>query len=242
MDMQTRDSKIDTKTRSFVESLFLTVGFQQRVIHARKMLSLPPSGLNIRIYDKLVIQERVPRLPSSIKRRVWLNEICKILEIYNLGCEWIECISDYVLFNWTPEYEDTENIRQIVLLDLGTKNSENDTARQNLLATFSHNLNPIAILLPTSTSQREIEHFIERNMRLIREMQRRYGGGRFRKITFARGKSRKVQARNSMIYSKRGLNKAVIAQLIFEHFGEHLDRTYINAIIKAEMKKRGGST
>ncbi|MEK7630706.1 MAG: hypothetical protein AAB417_01610 [Patescibacteria group bacterium] len=96
--------KINEKAASFVAELLTTRGFKKRVNLIRKKLSIRSQSIDITEFDQLVIRDKSPRIPATIKnRKLYLSEINELLKTYGLSSEWFSFFSDYVLFGFIGE-------------------------------------------------------------------------------------------------------------------------------------------
>ena len=93
-------SKIDLKTYGFVQNLIITNGFKKVVRIIRFTHKIPINGFDYEIFDKLVIDEKFPRIPAKINKITFLADVKNLLKNYNLGSNWLNFFSDYVLFNY----------------------------------------------------------------------------------------------------------------------------------------------
>jgi len=227
-------SKIDLKTYGFVKNLVIKKGFRKSVKFIRVIHKIPKDGFDSETFDKFILEEKTPRIPTKINKVSFLADIKNLLKYYNLSSDWLNFFSDYVLFNWFGEYSD---IRQIITLDLGTKTENRDEIKRTLEMSSFFDLNPVALLLPPSISERELEDYLKKNFRTIKKIQKKYINNAF-KISELKQSKDKNRERDLFIYRKRDIPKKELMTELSKKFGKTLDYTYINKIIKKEKRRK----
>jgi hypothetical protein len=99
-------------------------------------------------------------------------------------------------------------------------------------------ITPVAILVNPYMSERDIIDFVKKTYKSeIEPIQKNYRKKHI-KIKDARTKSKKKQSRNDFIYENRNLPIAELTTLVSETYGQILDYTYIQTIIRKEKEKR----
>lgn len=227
-------SKIDFKTYNFVEKLFISKSFRKKMKIIRRENGIPNKGFGVSMFDNLVIKERQPRIPSNIKKEVFLADVKNLLKKYNLSSSWLDFFTDYILFNYFGDYLD---IRQIITLDLGTKTGSSDLSKNIIKMAQCFDLNPIAILLPPSISQRDLEDYIKVNFIKIKKIQNTYAN-KLWKINKLKQLKSKNDVRDRYIYKHRHMPKKKLTSEIADKYGQILDYTYINKIIKKQRRRK----
>lgn len=227
-------SKIDLKTYGFIQNLMMMPNLKKRVRTIRLAHKIPKNGLSSDIFDKLILSEKNPRIPAKINKTVFWADIKNLLNNYNLSSLWIDFFSDYILFNYLGDYS---NIRQIITLDLGTKTKNPELVKRTLEMSQKFDLNPIALLLPPSMSERELDNYIRVNFKKIKSLQQEYIN-RTWVISKLRQNKNKNQERDKFIYKNRNLPKRELIAKMGSKFGKILDYTYINKIIKKEGRRK----
>ncbi len=99
-------------------------------------------------------------------------------------------------------------------------------------------ITPVAIVVNPYMTQRDIIDFIKKTYKTsIEPIQKRYRKKNI-KLKDSRKKSSKKQIRNDFIYDNCDLPLAELTSLVASKFGDILDYTYIQKIIKKEKEKR----
>lgn len=230
-----KTNKIDLKTYRFVENLLTLNNFKERAKIIRHNNKIPNGGFDLSYFDDLVSKEKYPRIPKKINKEIFLADVKSMLKNYNLSSNWLDFFSDYILYKWIGDYFDIE---QIITLDLGTHRKDTRKNKDALDMAQNFDLNPIALLLPVSLSIRELEDYIEKNYKNISKLQKRYVNNAWQ-ISKMRPYKSKNKLRDIFIYKNRDLPKKELFQKISENFGQILDYTYINKIIKQQKKRKG---
>lgn len=229
-----KPAKIDLKTYGFIQKLRLLPSFQKRIKKIRYAYQIPQKGFDSGVLDKLIIKEKNPKIPTKINKTLFLADIKNLLNNYNLSSSWVDLFTDYVLFNFFGNYYD---VSQILTLDLGTKTQDPQSIDKTLEMSRKFDLNPIAILLPSSISERELEDYIKINFKKIKSLQKKYVNSSW-EISNLRQSNDRNKERDIFIYKHRHLSKKELMTKLTKNFGKTLDYTYINKIIKKEMRQR----
>ena len=214
------ESKIDTKTRDFVEQLVVTSGFAKNVRKTSAEKGIPQKGYDIAELDDLIVKEVYPRIPDTVldKKRYSVS-ITSFLSYYGLSYSWFDFFSDYILFGFWDEIE-IKPKRQIFLIDIGDK-CENPKIGKKLLD-LKPQLNPVVILIPPTASQRDIDDFIKNNWAGIEKMQKKYRKYNL-KLVNTRRKNSRVKNRDRFIFKNRKLTKKALVSKVADEFGDILD-------------------
>lgn len=229
-------SKIDTKTRSYLEQLLASRKFKERLKFFREEYAIPRSGFDLTVFDEMVVSEIYPRIPDKIiDADRFIKSINNMLSKYGFSRAWFDFFSDLILFNWLG---DTKDQRQIFLMNLGHSNRY--LADDKVTLEVRLQSNPIAILIPSFASQRDINEFISLNWAQIRAFQKKYGRKKQR-ITKFRRKNSRIKQRNDFIYNNRSLSKKDLMARVSDEFGDVMDYTYLAKIITEETKKRSAN-
>jgi hypothetical protein len=227
-------SKIDLKTYGFVEDLVINPSFIARIKGIRRKHHIPDFGFNIGIFEKLAIKEKSPRLPTNIDKAIFLADVKNLLFTYNLSSDWIEFFSDYLLFNYFGDYLER---KQIIVCDLGFKTETKAENNKILNNSNSFGLNPIALLLPPFTTSNELKDYIDCNIEEIERLQKRYRHNAY-KISKLKKIKKENEVRDNYIYHYRKIKKKDLVSRVAEKFGQILDYTYINKIIKEQIRRK----
>lgn len=226
-------SKIDLKTYSYVEKLVTQQSFKQCIKRIRKRHNIPPRGFDIREYDKLVLNEKNPRIPKIVSDKPFLKAVKRLLNRRGLSSDWVEFFSDYILFGYFGIYSMNN---QIIALDIGSKSCEQRRAIEIFNDAKCHNLNPVAIFLPPNLTRREIDNFLDQNFSRIVRMQKKYIQGR--QITSTRTKNSSIRLRDAFIHKHRNRPMNQLVSMIASEFGQIMEYTQINKIKRDEAKKK----
>lgn len=228
-----KTGKIDIKTASIVKEIFLQKGFRKHVARVRRELSLPRYGLDIALFDQLVVKDVHPRIPAKkLNRSEYIRKVKEVLGLYALSFDWFEYFGDYFLFNYIGDID--KEVNQIILLNLGDKNTK--LQQHKKMFTNNMSLGTAVIMVPPRASEREILDFIYRNANHIKAIQKAYKTD-FSQLTVTRTKNARVQKRNEFIYKNRALPKKKLMATVSDEFGDILDYTYLSKIIVAEARK-----
>lgn len=99
-------------------------------------------------------------------------------------------------------------------------------------------ITPIAVCINPYMTERDIVDFVKKTYKAgIEPIQKRYRKKHI-KLRDARKKSKKKQERNEFIYKNRNLPISELISLVADTFGQILDYTYIQTIIRKEKEKR----
>lgn len=225
---------VDKRARDYIEELIESPKFYTSVLNFRKKNQIPGKGFGISVFDELLIAEVYPRIPDDIlDKNSLIKSINNFLIRYGFSQEWFDFFSDYLLFEFIG---DTENKKQIFLLDLGHRGQKK---RDEQIEILNKNTiqNPIVILLPPFVSQRNIYDFIVSRWHQIENIQRKYNKELI-KIVSTRRKNERIKQRDQYILKNHLLPKKKLMSKVADKFGDILDYTYLSKIIATGLKKK----
>jgi hypothetical protein len=227
-------SKIDFKTYGFIKELVTKGYFRNQIKRIRINNNIPVRGFSISKYDEFIIKEKYPRIPNKINKIGLFADLNNLLYNYNLSSGWIDFFTDYILFNWFGDYLDS---RQIITLDLGPKTNTKEINEKIIDNSKIFGLNPVAILIPPFLTQRELADYLEVNFEEIERFQKKYRNNSF-KISKRKQHKSNNNVRDNYIYKHRGIKKKELASKVAQKFGQILDYTHINKIIKEQERRK----
>jgi hypothetical protein len=225
------------KIENYIKDLSRKPEFLMAVKNTRKEVGIPAGGF--KYPDK-----------SGKTQEIWdgksfMNHVEKISEKYGIG-NFREFIASYLLFSNTKLVEDYHRILVIKTVDMRsvfTFDREKDPKKienvgKLLKLMFDSKTHPVGIFIHPYMSQRDIIDAVKKLYKSdIEPLQKKY---RKEGIKFGviRKKSERAEERNKFIYENRiGKSTAELVRLVSEKYGEVMDYTYINRIIKEEREK-----
>ena len=247
------------KIENYVKNLARYPKFFEFLKVARKKFKIPEKGFKYSTV-KMDKREEIKRIWNEEGFRKYVEDFCG--EHKKLpGME--EFIASYILFNDTEPVAEEIGISIVKVVDISLLSGKKADAlaleaEKNLPPKAKGKLNaneiarigkfgqlmsysetyPIAILLNPYMSQRNIIDAVKKLYEThIEPLQKEL---RSKKIVLdkIRKKSSRVEERNKFIYENRlGKSRKELARLVNDKFGEVLDYTYINKIIRDEREK-----
>lgn len=233
--LKVRKTKGHLKMITYLKDLVLRPDFRKDLRKFRTKFGIPLEGFS----TEVTLTNHNIWEDYEKKKEGYYPSLNKILEKYGIDIYWGGSIADYILTN-----ELSENITYSTIntVDLRSSFKENTKKRDenflNWIKDYSKDF-PIALFLNPYSSRNEIIDFVEKTFSLIiKPKLDRYKGNSNIKIGKVRTKNQRVARRNLFIYENRHLKKTTLVKMINEKFGDALDYTYVNKIIKDEIKKR----
>lgn len=231
------------KILNYIESLIGSAKFETDIKNLRKKYNLPPCGLGKVLYVK-IRGKRYVSTPPELEKNSFRDDILSLTEKYGLDFMWADIIEHYTIYNSTnistmgTTFE-TIDLRYYLS---GPEEMEyegekwTDNSRKEYLDDLVKT-HPIAILLRPYTSQRDIVEYVKKLYKTSIKPLLEENKNNSIKLGKVRKKNLKVKFRNKYIYKNRNLPINELVSLVASHFGDTLEYTYINKIIKDEGKK-----
>ncbi len=228
------------KVDSFIMDLARKPEFIKSVNSFRKEFGIPINGF------------KYPKSSSQFEEMVYIrdekytNKIFKLAKNY-ASPAYYDFLESYLLFGNTDavsDYMDTQfDVIEIIDVKLALSNVEagfeSDVSFETYHLKTVSKINPVGIMIHPYMSQRDVIDAVKKLYKLqIEPLQKKYRNEKI-KLGIVRRKSKRVEERNKFIYKNRfGRSKKELISLVREKFGEVMDETYINKIIKDERDRQ----
>lgn len=226
------------KIENYMKDLSKRPEFLAVVKEVRKKYDIPENGFG---YSS--IHSENAKISNRLTDNVEFVECVKdVAEQYGVSA-FREFIGSYFLFNNFKLFIGDMPVNVIKVLDMSTvsikqKNKPADSMGKKALGLSPAELYPVGILIHPYMSQRDILDAIKMLYKSeIEPLQKKYQKEKI-KLGKVRKKSERVEERNKFIYENRlGKSRKELVRMVNEKFGEIMDYTYINRIIKEEREK-----
>lgn len=187
--------------------------------------------------SKKASQAVVKRVAELTDDTSFEKEIGMLCNKYGFKLFWGSWLRSYIFYNvWIDNILTTE--AQVVDMQTQFFIDKNLKKLNTVQAMFAEMI-PVAIQFSAYLSQNDLVKFIRANYESqIKPYQEKYKDGL--KTGKYRGRSSKTQERNDFIYKNRELGILELTRLVNSSFrkGKCYDYTYVQKILKDEMKKR----
>lgn len=225
------------KIENYIKDLSIKSEFLMIVKNARKEIGIPAGGFKY--------PDKTGKTQEIWDSKSFMTHVEKISEKYGIG-NFREFIASYILFSSTKLVEDYHHISIIKPIDVHSvftfdrekdpKKIENIGKLGKLM--FDSKTHPIGILIHPYMSQRDILDAVKKLYKSdIEPLQKKYRKEGI-KFGIVRKKSERAEERNKFIYDNRiGKSRKELVCLVGDKFGEIMDYTYINKIIRDEKEK-----
>lgn len=246
-----RETQAFKKVESCFEALENDLDFMKKIKEIRKDFNIPINGFPLpkTLKDYRDIHAKAFFVPKEDhKGEDFTKRLTKLLQEYDLEAvgEALDC---FVCFNSIDPFIEYAYSGIMEIFDLRhtfsneIKRNERfgitigKKERTQVLEVFSERL-PIAILINPYMSQRDIIDYVKVMYKdWIKPMQDCYKNDKM-PLGKTRRRSNFVKKRNEFIYSNKDKSAKEIMRLVNQEFGQLLDYTYIQKVIRDEKEKR----
>ena len=229
------------KMFAYLVSLSSNTDFVDRVKEIRQWFLLPEEGFKKQLKN---IDEFVQSLPPYTNDRneqiVFDKAIYDLADQFGVTLVWLNAIRDYIFYNYFSYAKTSPLVDMVDILGVLNDAERDGSDREALLGRILDNIAdsfPLALLVSPYATGRDIIDFVKKEYKTqIEPAQSAY------KLTGINiGKVRKrspgVQERDMFICKHKHLGTRKIVCLVADEYGEVLDYTYINKIIKEKCKR-----
>lgn len=247
------------KIWNYINSLTEDITFQRKIAQIRKKYNIPSNGIppaGIKYMDTHtdtgVVKTRMA--PDFLDERVWIDFTKEVNEFaeeeYALLPNWSgHTIREYILYN-ILEMPELGSLSLFKVVDIKSfledrKYTEKELREADRM-TFEEKIArlryisrryPLAILISPYAAEREIVDYVKNLYNLeIKPIQKKYRNPNIR-LGKTRKRNEEKKARNRFIYENKDTPSKQLVHLVYEKFGDTLDYTHINKIIKEKNEK-----
>lgn len=248
-EIKSSPTQAQWKMYNYLCSLNGNENFNNKIKEIRRVFSLPENGFDKDLKDEFTFINKLPAYIDEQGEKVdFQKEVYDLATGFDLTIPWLGAITSYILyddffFSKILPYIQTIDISE-VLTEQEKANSEpmldededGDEIVVNLIENITEGF-PVGIFISPYATGKDIVDYVKKQYKKEIEpaqLKHREKGIKIGKI---RGRNQTIQERDLFICKHKKLPKSELVTRVREEYGDILDYTYINKIIKKKCKK-----